>query len=342
MSDISQPTDFSDLYTELMNRVHAETSKATTIVIAKRSINKALYDMHVGFTEKFPWAERQAILVTKPKYTTGTVTVESDRTALTGVSTLWDTAGDYGSKNAIVGGKVVIAGSVETYELTTVTDNTNAILGSLYIPATLASGAEYTYFEDDYALASDFLRPIDQRRFSQGATAIELISRSEFRKRYPSNRFSGTPKVATLFDIGFVGSATRQRRLRLHPWSATAMAMPYSYITSNLAVSSAGAAQADMVLDADQPIVPLIYRNAIVLHALYNQWIDKDDSRSQEVKAEYTDLVSRVVSDNEIGDNHARIVPRTGMYKSRARTPWRGGGGRNYDLNNRFDNPDWG
>ena len=66
MAATTQPTDFSDLYTDLMNRVRADTSVATTETIAKRLINIALQDMHIG--TRFPWAERDAHLTTHPKY----------------------------------------------------------------------------------------------------------------------------------------------------------------------------------------------------------------------------------------------------------------------------------
>ena len=154
---------------------------------------------------------------------------------------------------------------------------------------TTLSGATYTYYEDEYDLASDFLRPVDMQRFSL-EMAVDLISRTEFRRRYPVNSTLGRPSVATILDFAPSGNTTPIRRVKFAPPPNEFLQIPYTYVTSNLAVSSAGAAQANLSADADEPIVPLRYRHAIVLHALASLYRDKkDDTRSQEAKAEYVD-----------------------------------------------------
>jgi hypothetical protein len=91
-----------------------------------------------------------------------------------------------------------------------------------------------------------------------------------------------------------------------------------------------------MTADDDQPIVPVRYRHAITLHALYNWLRDrKDDERSREVKAEYVELVTRVRNDSEIGQQNPQIRPRVSAYRQRARRPY-GGLGR-FDIGGRFD-----
>ena len=71
MSATSQVTTYLDMFTDLQNRVHVTTGVTATQNQAKRYINIALIDMHIGFGEKFYWAERQAqhiafVLVTVP------------------------------------------------------------------------------------------------------------------------------------------------------------------------------------------------------------------------------------------------------------------------------------
>jgi len=56
VSATTQYTTFSDLYVGLMNSVHADTGQTATSNQAKRAINVALQDMHVGMGEKFVWA----------------------------------------------------------------------------------------------------------------------------------------------------------------------------------------------------------------------------------------------------------------------------------------------
>jgi hypothetical protein len=335
MASTTQYTDFSDLFTGLLNATRNDTGSSATVVQAKRYIG--LHDMHVGFGEKFPWSERRSVLITHPAYSEGTLSVATGDTALTGVSTAWNTANDFGVANLRAGGKVRIAGGNEVYEVASVTNDTSATLASDYVPSSDASGASYVYFEDEYALASDFLRPIDQRRLTDGPNPIEIVGRREFRARFPRNGVTGRPWVATIIDIEFSGSTTPRRRLVLHQPPDKAYQIPYSYVTSSLAVSAAGAAQADLSADADEPIVPIRYRHAIVLWALYHWYRDKkDDTRSAEARGEYTDLMIRIAADTEIGAQRASIAPRVASYRARARRPYSRGGGR-YDLDGRFD-----
>jgi hypothetical protein len=335
MSATTQLTTFSDLYTDLQNRVREQTGVTATENQAKRYINIALHDMHIGRAENLPWAERSAVLITQPQYTTGTVSVTKGSTTITGTSTTWNTANSFGVANMRAGGKVTFSGALDVYEIESVASDTSATLTGRFIQETLTA-ATYVYFEDEYALASDFLRPIDQRQFSD-SIPIELISRTEFRRRYTNNSVPGRPKVATIEDKQFGSNTTPVRKLRLHQPPSTAFNIPYSYVTSFLAVTSAGVDQTQLSSDADEPIVPLRYRHTIVLHALYNWYRDKkNDQRSLEVKSEYEQILERVTSDTEIGGRHASIRIRRHAYVRKSQRPWRGGDAR-YDTNNKFD-----
>ena len=143
MSATSQYTDFSDLYTGLQNQVRVQTGITATENQAKRWINIGLQDMHIGFGEKFAWAERHAILVTQDNYTTGTLTATNGSTGLTGASTAWNTANAFGVTNVQVGGKFVIVGGTEVYEVASIASDTSVTLTSRYTPATTASTATY-------------------------------------------------------------------------------------------------------------------------------------------------------------------------------------------------------
>lgn len=334
MSATTQLTTFSDLYTDLQNRVRVQTGVTATENQAKRYINIGLHDMHLGFGEKYPWCERNATLVTQPKYTTGTLSVNQGSTTLTGSGTAWNTAGDYGPNNMRVGGKIVIGGGTDIYTISAVSSDTSATLDTAFISSDV-SAESYVYFEDEYALASDFLKPIDAQFFDQNQS-ISIISRTEFRRRYPRSNVTGKPVVAALWDKPFSGSTTPVRKVRFWQPPDQIYLIPYSYVTSHLGVTSAGTEQAQLVNDTDEPIVPLICRHAIVLHGLWHWYRDKkDDARSQEAQAEYIDVVSRIVQDQEIGSNRPRIAPRVGVYTNHARAPWRGGG--RYQTGNAFD-----
>jgi hypothetical protein len=326
LSTTSQLTDFSDLYTDLQNRVRAQTGVTATENQAKRYLNIALHDMHIGFEYRFPWAERSARLLTQAEYTTGTVTATKGSTTITGTSTLWDTNNDFTVKNMRANGKTRIAGSLTPYVISSVTNDTTAVLTSKFTETTVTDET-YVYYEDEYDLASDFLRPVDMQQFSD-QMSIELIGRTEFRRRYPVNATTGRPTVATLIDSGPSGNTTPVRRVKFYKPPSTAMNIPYTYITSNLAVSSAGVAAANMSAATDEPIVPLRYRHALVFHALTHWYRDKkDDVRMEAAKGEYTDLMLRIVSDVEVGGVRPQIRPRVSEYRRSANRPW---GGRSF------------
>lgn len=322
MSSITQPTTFSDLYTLLINEVKGDTSQTSTVNQAKRAINMALHDMHLGFAEKLPWAERRAVLRTQPEYTTGTVTITKGSTTLTGSSTAWNTNNDFSVDNVRRGGKMTIGGSKEVYEVQSIASDSSLTLATAFIDSGI-SGDTYTYFEDEYALASDFLRPLDLQSFDLNHS-IRLVSRSEFREMYPRNKTPGKPRVATILDLGFDSTTTPVRKIKFQQPPDDVYLIPYAYITSNLAVQSDGTGAANLSSDDDEPIVPLRYRHAIVYKAAADWFRKKDDTRSVEMKNEYTEIMLRIVGDQEVGSKHPQLRPRISSYRARARRPYRG------------------
>ena len=335
MGTATQLTDFSDLYTDLQNRVRETTGVTATQNIAKRYINIALHDMHIGNGEKFPWAHREDVLRTQAVYDTGTLTATKGSTTITGSGTSWDTNNDFSVKNMRTTGKILLNGNPEIYSITAVGGDTSATISDAFIDTTV-SGASYKYYEDEYALASDFLRPLDLQVFDT-AQEIDLIGRREFRRRYPRPDNFGKPGVATIVDRSFVSNTTPVRYVKLWKLPDAVFLIPYAYVTSNFAVTSGGTQQTQLSSDSDEPIVPLIYRHAIVLHALYHWYRDrKNDRRSQETKAEYVDLLLRITGDVEVGASHPQIQPRIGHYVRRARTPY-STRGRRYITGDAFD-----
>mgnify|MGYP001576475567 FL=1 len=161
MSSTTQPTDFSDLYSELLSATRSVTGVTAITNQARRYINRALYDIVLGFEHQLPWLEREAFIRTHAPYTTGTVAVTRGSTTVTGTDTLWTTANAYNENNARVTGKMLLTGS-NIYGITTVGSATSITLDERYVAdSDLAAGASYTYFEDEYALAADFLKPVE-------------------------------------------------------------------------------------------------------------------------------------------------------------------------------------
>lgn len=333
MSATTEYTTFSDLYNGVQRATRDATGVTATENLAKVAINVALQDMHLGFDYKFPWAERRATLVTQEDYSTGTLAITRGDTVLTGTGTAWNANNDFGVKAMRVGGKITINGGVEVYEIASVTNDTTAALTSDFVRATVTA-AEYSYFEDEYALHADFLRPVSQTSFDSNLE-IPLIGRREFERRYPRNKTVGKPIVASMYDLAFGSNTTPVRKVRFHNPPDGFYSVPYSFITAKLAVSASGTEGTNLSADTDEPIVPLRYRHAIMYHALYHWYSRKDDDRAAMYKGEYSELMMRISGDTEVGASRPQLRPRVGGYVSRARRPW-GGSGR-YSSGTAFD-----
>lgn len=336
MSTSTQVTTFADLYTALLERTREDTSIPATVTKAKQMINTAHQDIYVGSGEKLSWCHRRATLTTHESYSTGTVAATKGSASLTGTSTVWTTDNDLGQDNARSGGKMTINGSYEVYGVTTVSGAGSITLDTAFIGTTDAE-ATYQYFEDEYALASDFLRPLDWTSFDD-AGRIHIFGAQDFQRRFPRNRTpSRTFAACTLRNLPFSGDTTPVRKVHFAPPPDDFQIIPYTYVTSDIAVSASGAAQEDLSADTDEPIMPKRVRHLILLHALASWYRDyKDDQRALAVQAEYAALLKRVREDQEFGQQKARIRPMLGHYRSQARRPWRRGVGR-FDLHGRFD-----
>lgn len=334
MGAATQLTDFSDLFTDLLNRSRVDTSQTATETQAKRYINIALQDMHIGLDYRVPWAERKAILTTQPSYNTGTVTITQGSDALAGASTAWATNNAFGVNNVRVGGKIVISGDPNVYEVKTVTNDTNVVLLSKFVKDDVAA-VNYTYFEDEYTLDDDFLRTLEQDFFDEGRS-VDLIDRQTGRRTYFRKNITNRPRTAWNFQDDFSGSTAPVNKIVFWPPPDQAYSMPYWFITNKLALTTLGVAGFNLVNDDDEPIVPLRYRHAIVFHALYHWYRDKKNSdRSLLAKAEYTDIMLRIYNDAPVHDRRAKFEPRVAGYVRASRRPYSRQG--RFGSSDRFD-----
>lgn len=336
MASTSTPATFSELYTDVLNRARSDTGTTSTNY-AKRYVNMANHDLHIQ--QNWPWAERRTFLQTHGDYATGTVSIAlATRTTVTGDSTLWNTAvTGMGFNNARAGGKMTFAGATDVYTVSSVSDDTTITLTDRWVGDTALSAESYSYFEDEAALASDFWRLIDARIFS-GDFGIEVIPRQDFYRRYPRNSTLGRPTTCTLLELGPSGSVSGRPRVLLHPAPDQVYNIPYRYITTSLAVSSAGAGQSDLSADTDEPIVPLRYRHVLVLYALsiFLRDVKHDTEGAQLAAGEYADLVKRMANDTIPERDHPVLLPSKSRYLvgtagPRVRSP------RRYQTGTEFD-----
>jgi hypothetical protein len=329
MSTTTEPVTFSDLQTDFLSRMKMG-SGTTEVTTAKRLINTALVNMHQNPGSKFPWLERRGVVITHAIYNTGTVSVvtATSRTAITGASTLWNTAvPGFGFNNARVGGKIKLAGLTENYEVSAVGSDTSITLATRYTGVDL-SGVSYVYFEDEYDLESDFGSLIDARNFST-AWHMPVMARTDFRRMYVRNDLFQRPKVATLIQLRFSGTTAPRHRVVFHPVPNGNYSIPYSYNTTLLAVTAAGVEQSRLENDTDEPIVPRGKRQAITLYAKHEYYLDyKDDGRAAVAFQEYVDYMTRISGDVNLGDARPQFYIRR-----------RQGGGvrQRFDMGDRFD-----
>ena len=332
MASTDAPQTLTELRTDLLNRIRAATGVTATNTIADRYLNIGLHDLHLH--KQWWWSERRSQIITKAPYSTGTVTVDQGATAVTGASSpAWTTANDFGINNVAVGDKITLGSHGDVYVVDAVGSATTLTLASRYTGSDLSAGA-YTAFQDEYALASDFADPIDVRIFSE-EREIYLIGPKAFYKDFARNSVRGVPKRAAFITLAPSGSVAVRRRVLFGPAPDQAYTIPYRYTTTNLAVSAAGVGQANLSATTDEPIVPLRYRIAIVLNALYHWMRDrKDDARSQEVKAEYEGYVLRISQDvTPVTEDRLRFVPNVptiGVSRRRRSS-------RRYSIDTRFD-----
>ena len=353
MGATTQPTSFSDLFQDLLNRVRnvLGTTAASTANsnYSKRYINQANHDLHIQ--QNWWWAERHAVLQTHDTYTTGSVSVASTaRTTAEGTNTAWaDTVSGMGFNTTRAGGKLRFSGDNDVYVVSSVGSGTSITLADRYVggqttaTAYALSYGSYTYFEDEYALASDYFRTVDVRIFSADLP-IELISPQEFYRAYPRNYNTGRPRIATIIERGKVPSYVPagadtdwEPRVMFHPVPDQVYNIPYRYITRNLSVSSDGSTAPNMSADTDEPIIPLRYRHVLVLYGLVQWYRDlKDDQRAQLAEQHYVDLVRRIANDSNPQRDHPVLRPRTAQYKSTSAGPYRFSR-RRFSADTRFD-----
>jgi len=236
MSTQTNPETFRELYIELLNRTREDTGQSATVDIAKRYINMANYELHMGMGEKLEWCIREAVLITKDKYSTGTITANRGSATVGGVDTVFDSLDDFGNALVRRGGLMKFDGVDDVYRVRNVGNPSLLTLEGDFVQTSLPAGTAYEYFEDQYALASDFERPVDMNYFD-GGRQIPLIGRSEFRRRYTRNSVPGKPIVATMVSIpsNATTNTNQSRAIRFAPPPDTAMNFPYSYVTNLLA-----------------------------------------------------------------------------------------------------------
>lgn len=331
------PVSLTEMITEVAYRTHSGTATLVTDQIT-RHLNAGIHDFFMNYD--WPWMERRATLKTHAEYTTGTVAIAlAARTTVTGTDTLWNTAVEgMGFNNARIGGKMVFNGESQVYAVSAVGSDTAITLVDRWVGSTALSGASYKYFEDEYALESDFLRLTDVRSFSS-AMNIPIVGRRDFYKRFPRNSQTGRPVVASIIELTptYSSGTLFQPRVVLAPAPDAVYNIPYRYQSSNVVMKADGTFLKHLTNTTDEPVIPLRYRMAIVHYAVYSWYRDRaDDARAQVAYGEYQTIVQRAQADFRVEQDKLNL--------RRVRPPRMRGYGRgsNFSTGTNFDElRDW-
>ena len=329
--------------TDFIEKVKDITGNSAINTIVNRFLNQALHDMHL---ERWWWAERRSAIRTIAPYSTGTVDVAvtslTTRRTVTGTSTVWTTTNSYDEANAVAGYKMLLGDSAQVHLVATVGGAGDITLDSTtpFTGTEALDDAGYTLYQDEYAPASDFSRPnpIDMKFLDEDRT-ITLVGAQEFERIYPRNERRGKPQLATIKELGPSGSVSLRPRLVLGPAPDAVYVIPYRYSTTLLAVSSAGAGAANLSADADQPIVPLKYRPAIVAKAL-ELWFDSREKGSELAarwKGKYDEMMLRARSETGQAEDRPRIRLNVGHYWRHRTGAWSGPAARRHDGGTAWD-----
>lgn len=347
MSSTTQFKTFADLYQGLLRAVRSDQGNTTTVEQAKRYINTALMDIHVGFADKVPWAIRDLAFVTPTGFTAtmadnGTpgfdVPTGTSFTQYTIDNPSLGTFSDDMKITALSAVDGTIRGTARVLDVVTAGDPATVKLIFESQPE-FQQGDTILVYQDDIKMPDDFMK-LAGNVVKIGDRRIRATGRVEFRHKFAGETELGRPLHFTVIDsFNTAGSALDLRKLRVYPIPNVSERGFLSYVTRDLVTpASSGQPTSEFVNDGDEPIIPIRYRHAIFYHALYNWYRDrKDDTRSQEAKMEYMDIMNRVTNDTEPGQSRLSISPRVSGYRRRANRPYRSGSRRRYDVNGSFD-----
>lgn len=340
MSATTQFTTFSDLYTGLLKAVKSDQSAAATLEQAKRYINTALVDIHIGHAENVPWAVRDFSFSTVGTFASTVQSVGSTTTPGSNPNNITYT--EFNFENAdlntfTAGHKIAVTTTAlgasigQEGELFN-TSSANPAVVNVY-NADLAANDTVRIYQNEVTLPNDFMRPAGTI-VKVGTRNIYYTGRIEFRHKYAGDYSTGRPSDVTLFDTNDVFSGLDNRKLKFWPIPDTVERGHLSYVTKDLVVGADGEWKEEFSADTDEPIIPKRYRHVIFYHALYNWYRDrKDDTRSQEAKFEYEQVLTRIVNDTESSQSTMSIRPNTRAYRRKASRPYRSGrnSARRYD-----------
>jgi hypothetical protein len=326
--DSLMATTFTDIVTTVMNRAGWPTSDTTLLARAKAIVNTVNKDVAAFPSVAWPDLQRRANLTIFAPYSTGGLGIIQGADLLN--QSPLKTSPELVTGNIAAGMKAKIAGYDTILTVKSIVSEWAAYVTTTWPHASVADQS-YTIWQDEYALASDFSRPINYVDFINH-WKLQPVGLRQMREYAPWPAVPGKPRYYTLIKPA-VGDQ-RVWSILFYPPPDEAVTIPYEYITSYVAFDNAGAGLALMTADDDEPWMDERYRHILIYGALAEVYRDyKDDTRSTEADAKYQGFLKRMTNDAEVTTDVPKFLPDRTRYKHltrRRNTP-------RYDVNGNFD-----
>lgn len=168
-------------------RVSTLVSATNEAAVAKWMVNEAVQDVATVFP--WSWLEKEWQVTTIASYSTGTVTVTNNSTAVTGSGTTWI--------SNHVGGHIRVADGDHYYRISAVGSATTITLDTAYV-GTTASGATYEIYKDEYDLGTDVWSVVSARYMD---TPIQVVNEDayHFDWLHPDPNAKANPTTMVMF-----------------------------------------------------------------------------------------------------------------------------------------------
>ena len=289
---MSYTTTGQDILTHVLFRGGEDVAASSDYTATTKTHIMRAYADVVRFAP-FPWALKHP-----PGVLSLVATVTGTVSSISGVT--WTLAATIATSQ--VGKQIVLDGENIPYRILTHTAGTASLTVDATYTEDTTTGA-YTIFQDEYALASDCMRPWWAWFRNRPMDLMEFITPDEAASEYPRRTLYSTKYPYTLSLLRY--DANNVPLVRLIPWVSEAATIEYEYGKRPPVLTFDG------VAGTDTPFIPLEDRIVLADRALFYLLVDKNDDRADghflasQAKLEEMKL-------NYLGMPKARFRPRVG------------------------------
>lgn len=266
---------FTDLQTEVYDHVGLDSNDSNNQTRVKRWLNYVQQDIQSRWP--WPWAYGRESVVTVADYNTGTVTVSSGSTSVTGNGTNFATSVDTTYF-------IQFQGSNDWYNIASRGGSTSLTLATAYAPSTNLTAGSYTLRKFFYSLSSSADEVVDVRNWGTPLKLVQCDLRT-IDLINPLVQSSSPGYAYMMFGVDSSGN------LQFMPYPFPNDARLFEFRTKKRAV--------DMVNSGDPPAIPNKYAHVIAWGAIAvgfaylrkfeeaQAWNAKYEARIAQMKQEY-------------------------------------------------------